>query len=292
MQAMRIIVCLVLFVGCCDAQLQKAAPPIFEPSDATVRGTPQCAGHHEFVSSSLRRSMAYCLLLPRDYASSPSHYPVLYLLHGLWGTENDWTARTSVSKFVRELPLIVVMPQADDSWYTNSATIPSAKYEDYLLSDLIKEIDSHYRTIASREGRFIAGLSMGGYGAVKAGLRHPEMFFAVGGFSGLYHATESSRFQTLSVAFGPNGNASHRDNDDFTLLARSDSATLPYFFIMTGANDPLVVADNHDFLAALAAKKAAYEYHEVPGRHEWPLWQRCLRMFLDVIRPHLHGKMG
>jgi S-formylglutathione hydrolase FrmB len=236
--------------------------------------------------------MAYCLILPRDYARTQDSYPVLYLLHGLWGSENDWTARTNVGELLGELPLIVVMPQADDGWYTNSARIPAAKYEDYLLNDVVGEIDSHYRTIRSRQGRFVAGLSMGGYGAVKAALRHPEMFSAVGGFSGVYHATRSARFQTLSMAFGPTGDPSRKENDDFALLAGNSAAVLPYFFIMTGANDSLVLEDNHDLLAALAEKRATYEYHEIPGGHEWPVWQKCLRMFLDVIRPQLRTKMG
>jgi S-formylglutathione hydrolase FrmB len=235
--------------------------------------------------------MGYCLILPKDYGTSNASYPVLYLLHGLWGSENDWLARTRIGKFVRDLPVIVVMPQGDDGWYTNSATIPDAKYEDYAFVDLINEIDSQYRTVKSREARFIAGLSMGGYGAVKAALRYPEMFGAVGGFSGVYHATEQTRFTTLSVAFGEPDNPSRKRNDVFALLENGD-AKLPYFFVMTGSEDELVLQDNRDFLKALSNKKARYEYHEVPGKHDWSVWERCLRMFLDVIMPQLHAKMG
>jgi putative tributyrin esterase len=146
--------------------------PLLEPRGPGTRATPECAGrHHSFRSKSLQREMAYCLLLPADYETSKRSYAVLYLLHGLWGSENDWLAKTNIAEQARMLPLIVVMPQADDSWYVNAATRPEAKYEDYVLGDLVQEIESRYRAEKSRDARFIAGLSMGGYGALKGGLK-------------------------------------------------------------------------------------------------------------------------
>src|SRR4051794_1793826 len=149
------------------AATQAPPKPPIEPRPIGFTYAPQCTNHVSFLSAAMERQMSYCLILPAGYTTSQRSYPVLYLLHGLFGSENDWTAYTRVAEYIRALPLIVVMPQADDSWYTNSLAEPRNRYEDYVFNDLIDEIDSKYRTQKTRDGRFLAGLSMGGYGAVK-----------------------------------------------------------------------------------------------------------------------------
>jgi S-formylglutathione hydrolase FrmB len=233
--------------------------------------------------------MAYCLLLPADYETSKRSYAVLYLLHGLWGSENDWLAKTNIAEQVRTLPLIVVMPQADDSWYVNAATRPEAKYEDYVLGDLVQEIESRYRAEKSRDARFIAGLSMGGYGALKAGIKQPQRFAIVGAFSGSLDAARGVRMdvKTPAIAFGAADSETRRENDVFRLLGKSDPAALPYFFVMIGVDDPIFLRDNRDFLTTAQLLRVLYEYHEVPGKHDWLFWQRSLEAFLHMLAPRL-----
>lgn len=264
--------------------------PVREPRAPGMQAAPECASrHYSFRSKSLQREMAYCLLLPADYETSGRTYPVLYLLHGLWGTENDWLAKTNIVEQVGTLPLIVVMPQADDSWYVNLATRPEAKYEDYVLGDLVQEIEGRYRVEKSRDARFIAGLSMGGYGALKAGLKQPQQFAVVGAFSSAFEAARGVRLdiKTPSIAFGPADSVTRKENDVLTLVGKSDPSSLPYIFVMTGLDDPAVLRDNRDFLNAAQLMNVRYEYHEVPGRHEWPFWQRSLEEFLRVLKPRL-----
>jgi S-formylglutathione hydrolase FrmB len=264
--------------------------PILEPRGPEAKAAPECTGrHHTFRSKSLQREMAYCLLLPADYETSKRAYPVLYLLHGLWGTENDWLARTNVAEQVRPLPLIVVMPQADDSWYVNAATRPEGKYEDYIIGDLVQEIEGRYRVEKSRDARFIAGLSMGGYGALKAGLKQPQRFAAVGAFSGSLGAARGVRMdvKTPAMVFGPSDSSTRRENDIFNLLGKSDPDAVPYIFVMIGVDDTVFLSDNRDFLAAAKLMHVRYEYHEVPGKHDWPFWQRSLEAFLRVLAPRL-----
>src|SRR6266699_6773087 len=117
--------------------------------------------------------MHYRVIIPRDYATG-GRVPVIYLLHGLYGDYQNWDTRTGLENYVQNFHLLIVMPDADDSWYTNSATIPADKFEDYIATDLISEIDEKYRTIGERHARAIAGLSMGGYGAVKLGMKYPD----------------------------------------------------------------------------------------------------------------------
>lgn len=245
---------------------------------------PQCVAHHSFSSTTLQREMSYCLVLPADYATSQRAYPVLYLLHGLFGSENDWLAKTRVADYARPLPLIIVMPEADDSWYTNSYAEPRNRYEDYLFNDVIEEIDSHYRTLKNRDARFIAGLSMGGYGALKAGLRHPEMFAMVGAFSSALGITRlPNRWITSQLAFGRNYDPK---NDDYALLGKSDPAQLPYFFIACGADDPLL-PESREMVSMMNSLHVRYEFHESPGAHTWPFWEHSLDGFLRELMPRL-----
>ena len=128
----------------------------------------------KFQSKTIGRELSYIVVLPPGYHTSTStRYPVLYLLHGLGGHYTDWTARTNVADYAAQYRLIVVTPEGNDGWYIDSAAVASDKYESYVLNELIPDVESRYRAIQSRYGRAIAGLSMGGYGAIKFGLKSP-----------------------------------------------------------------------------------------------------------------------
>ena len=273
------------------AQSESNVPGVVrEQRGSDDKPTPECSGrHHTFHSQALQREMAYCLLLPTDYETSKRSYPVLYLLHGLWGSENDWLALTNVAEQVKALPLIVVMPQADDSWYVNAATRPEAKYEDYVFGDLVQEIESRYRAEKDRDGRFVAGLSMGGYGALKEGLKQPQRFAVVGAFSATANAARRVRLdvKTPAIAFGAADSETRKANDVMLLIGRSDPKSLPYIFVMTGFNDPVALEDSRAFLDVAQLMRVQYEYHELPARHDWPFWQKSLESFLRVLGPRI-----
>jgi S-formylglutathione hydrolase FrmB len=237
----------------------------------------------------MERQMSYCLILPAGYTTSQRSYPVLYLLHGLFGSENDWTAYTRVAEYVRTLPLIVVMPQADDSWYTNALAEPRNRYEDYVFNDLIKEIDSKYRTQKTRDGRFLAGLSMGGYGAVKAALQYPQRYAMVASFSGAFHITRypaAFDWITARLAFGLPNAPARITNDDYILLGKADPAQLPYLFITCGSDDRFV-GDNRELVGMMSALRVRYEYRELQGNHTWAFWDRSLAAFVNEISQRL-----
>ena len=152
----------------------------------------------EFYSPAVDRDMKYNILLPSDYAASTERYPVLYLLHGLtqnytaWGLANGTPFYASLYD-----DLIVVMPDGGNSWYANWAESTGGQtnnWEDHIVVDVMSHVDWNFRTIARREGRAIAGLSMGGYGSISLGLRNPELFISIGSTSGaLEHARQVAR---------------------------------------------------------------------------------------------------
>ncbi len=152
----------------------------------------------EFFSPAVDRAMKYNIVLPRGYDESTQRYPVLYLLHGLTQNYTAW-GLSNGTPFYAGLydDLIVVMPDAGNSWYVNWTSEEGGQknnWEDHIITDVINHVDWNFRTIARREGRAISGLSMGGYGAITLGLRHPEMFISIGSTSGaLEHARQIAR---------------------------------------------------------------------------------------------------
>src|SRR5213595_3866915 len=140
----------------------------------------------QFQSKLVNATLPYNVILPPDYrTSSRTRYPVLYLLHGLTGHYSDWLTKTNVADYAAQYRMIVVMPEGKDGWYTDSATVPNDKYESYVLKELIPDVQKRYRTIETRFGRGVAGLSMGGYGALKFGLKSPESFTFAASLSGV-----------------------------------------------------------------------------------------------------------
>ncbi len=251
---------------------------------ANVESRPPSLVEDTLHSESVHRDMRYRVLLPRGYQSGGKRFAVLYLLHGLYGDYTDWSTRTKLLEYVRRLPLIIVMPDAGDSWYTNSATVADDKFEDYIVKDLIPEIAVRFRTRQSRSARAIAGLSMGGYGAFKFALKYPRMFAFAGSLSGAFDAPLSldervpEYREKLLAVFGPYGDPARPANDLFQLVSQADGQ-LPYLYIACGTEDGFLPI-NREFVSSLPARKIAYEYHETPGGHSWDYWDRSLQNLL------------
>jgi S-formylglutathione hydrolase FrmB len=231
--------------------------------------------------------MKYRILLPCGYGATGGRFPVLYLLHGLYGDYLNWDTRTNLERYLEKYEVIVVTPDADDSWYTNSASDPKDKFEDYIAKDLIAEIDGTFRTLRSCHARAIAGLSMGGYGALKIALRYPGDFAFAGSLSGALNAPQDLgdkrpefRNQLLKV-FGPLGSKVRADNNVFSLLQGVSTKNLPYFYVACGSADDFLPV-NRDFAAQLSSRSADYEYHETGGGHAWDYWDGALPDLLRV----------
>src|SRR5437588_5377501 len=130
----------------------------------------------QFKSKLIGATLPYSVVLPSTYkiaGHGSLRYPVLYLLHGLAGHYDNWLSKTKLKGYAAQYQMIIVMPEGNDGWYTDSATVPTDKYESYIIEELIPDVESRYRTISEREARAIAGLSMGGYGALKFGVKYP-----------------------------------------------------------------------------------------------------------------------
>jgi S-formylglutathione hydrolase FrmB len=261
----------------------------------------------------LARPAGVRVLVPADYATSSVNYPVLYLLHGGFGNYRDWTDAGNAAQITAGVPLIVVMPDAGQGgWYTNWANFgregPPA-WETFHIGELLPWVDAHFRTVAARQGRAIAGLSMGGFGAMSYAGRHPDLFASTASFSGAVDtrnaALDSLIFISPLIDSGAPGSIYGAPLLDQGALGPHNPWQLaPQYrgmhvalYTGNGRPGPLDHGGNsldtieyevhsmsvavHQRLSALGITHAWVDYG--PGTHSWPYWQRDLRDELPAI---------
>jgi putative tributyrin esterase len=230
--------------------------------------------------------LPYNVILPADYnTSTTTRYPVLYLLHGLTGHYSDWTTRSTVVDHARRYRMIIVTPEGNDSWYVD-------KYETYILDELIPDVQQRYRTIEARYGRAIAGLSMGGYGATKFGLKSPQTFAFAASLSGAFGVTSFTEKDVPQLwhaslkLFGPLGSETRRVNDLFEIvknLPAARIASLPFFYFDCGTEDAaLIFTFNRDLAKLMVDRKIPHEFRQLPGDHSWAYWDQQIPHVLEI----------
>ncbi len=246
------------------------------------------------TSKLMARDVPYNLYLPLNYdekSQKDSRFAVVYLLHGLTGHFDNSQALSKLEDHAKNFSFIVVMPEGDNGWYTDSATTPNDKYESYIVKELIPEIDKKFRTKVLRQDRSIAGLSMGGYGALKFGLKYPDLFVLAGSFSGALGITDitdknSEAWISKSVmsVYGGAESQLRKANDLFALvktLSTDQIKNLPFIYQDCGTED-FLIKNNRDFVALLAEKKIPHEYRELPGVHNWKFWDSQVQEFMRL----------
>ncbi|HEX7722307.1 MAG TPA: alpha/beta hydrolase family protein [Pyrinomonadaceae bacterium] len=248
----------------------------------------------QLQSKLVNATLPYNVILPADYRTSKTtRYPVLYLLHGLGGHCSDWLTRTNVADYAAQYRMIVVMPEGNDSWYVDGAAGSNDKYESYILKELMPDVDKHFRTIQSRYGRAIAGLSMGGYGAVKYGLKYPATFAFAGSVSGAFGVTRytekemgGASWEPFLKIFGPVGSETRKANDIFEIaraLTPGRVASLPYFYFDCGTEDAAQHFNpNRELSGIFLEKKIPHEYRELPGNNSWQYWDQQVTEVLRI----------
>jgi putative tributyrin esterase len=249
----------------------------------------------QFKSDIIGKVLPYNALLPPGYFKSNKRYPVLYLLHGLFGHHDDWITRTNLAEYAASYDLIIITPEGNDSWYVDSATVPTDKYESYFVKQLIPDVDARYRTIKDRRARGVAGLSMGGYGALKFGFKYRDYFAFAGSLSGALDPVNRSEEHpgfawnilrpSLTAVFGPADSRARQDNDLHQIarnFTAADISSLPYLYFDCGLEDGFL-ATNRELAEILVSKKIAHQYRQLPGAHDWKYWDRQVREILRVF---------
>jgi putative tributyrin esterase len=225
-----------------------------------------------YFSKSLVKASSFNIVFPDD-AAIPKPWVVFYLLHGLSDDHTIWMRRTSIERYVAGLPMVVVMPDGGRGWYTNG--VEGYAHEDDLIKDIIPLVDRTFPVRADRSGRAIGGLSMGGYGAVKVGLKHHEMFASVNSHSGAlgFARLDAKDAKPLSPEFVRIFGKSPKDGpeDPYAIVRKVDHGRIPAIQIDCGVGD-FLLDQNRKFHAHLDSLHIPHEYHEYPGSHDWAYW--------------------
>jgi S-formylglutathione hydrolase FrmB len=246
-------------------------------------------------SKLMGREMFYRIILPHAYPqNNTARFPVIYLLHGLGGHFDNWGDKTKITQYSFAYEYIIVMPEGGDGWYTDSISVPADKHESYIIQELIPEIDAKFRTLADRGHRAIAGLSMGGYGALKFALKYPDKFAIAGSFSGALDGPlrgQEHQFLRPSImsVFGAENGQIRKDNDIFRIAREMPAEKikdLPFLYLDCGTEDWLL-QPNRDFADLLLKQKIPHEYRQLPGKHDWIFWEAEVQEFLGVIHKKL-----
>ena len=242
----------------------------------------------------------YTIYLPEGYDSSEKSYPVLYLLHGAGGHQESWIQKGDVQRIADETlmaggvrDMIIVMPDARGSeQYTGPNmgyfNVKGWAYEDYFFQEFIPHIDTAYRTIASKEGRAVAGLSMGGGGATVYAQHHPELFQASYSTSGLldfyYYLVQlhNPRYVSswlLSVA----------DTSPVKYLHHATPEQLEQlrtvrWMLDCGDDDP-ILETNINYFVQMKHAKVPVEFRIRNGKHNWTFWKESLPQILRFCFP-------
>jgi S-formylglutathione hydrolase FrmB len=238
----------------------------------------------EVFSESLMRATTITVVLPQATEEQiglidqplDGPPPVLYLLHGLSDDHTAWQRYTSVERYAAARGLAVVMPTADRSFYANEAH--GHRYWDWVCDELPRLVGQFFRVSQSREDTFVAGLSMGGYGALKLALTHPERYAAAASLSGALDLVAIAKNPDRDEVMGRVFDHQVRPSDDIFALLES-AADIPPLHVSCGTEDSLI-ASCRRFAEAATAAGADVTTDFRPGEHVWPLWDQVIQ---DVI---------
>ncbi|MFS0788407.1 alpha/beta hydrolase family protein [Shouchella sp. 1P09AA] len=228
------------------------------------------------------------MILP-DHAAAP--YRTLYLLHGWSDNETAWMRHTAIEQLANEYHLAVVMPDVGLSYYTDMAF--GGNYYTFIKEELPRLVERHFSLSKKAEDRYVAGLSMGGFGAFKLALNEPQSYRAAASFSGALlidellklqeHNQDTTRKPYMQAVFGLKGNVQNTENDLLHLLGQlENNSTTTAFFQYCGTEDFLYPINQ---LFRKHAKSSSIQsfYSEGPGDHEWHYWNECLSNWLQRL---------
>ncbi|MFD2202735.1 alpha/beta hydrolase [Shivajiella indica] len=251
----------------------------------------------DIYSQALKKSLKAAVVKPQGYEHRESAYPTVYLLHGGAGKFSDWHLKTTEDNLLINLSnqygIIIVTPSVGPlSYYWDSPNQDSVRYETYMIQELIPFIDQKYKTLKMREGRAIAGLSMGGHGALMLSAKHPELFTAAGSMSGvmnidvgLWKVEESyanSVNQRLEASIGTfNREAPF---SPFTVVGLVDRMKENGIFLLIDCGvDDFLINTNRQIHQLLLENGTPHEYTERPGAHTWEYWTEALPFHMLFI---------
>lgn len=239
----------------------------------------------ETYSPSMKKNIKAVVLTPDSYDGS-KEFPVVYLLHGYSGNYADWIKKAPVMQRMADVyQTIIVCPDgAFSSWYWDSPVDPTMRYETYVSSELVSWIDGRYKTIKSREGRGITGLSMGGHGALYLAFKHQDVFGTAGSMSGGVDIRPFPNNWDMAKRLGKYAEAPElwEKNTVINLVHLLTPNSLA--LIIDCGSDDFFYRVNNNLHDKLLERNIPHDYISRPGGHNWPYWNNAIGYQLLFMR--------
>jgi S-formylglutathione hydrolase FrmB len=218
----------------------------------------------QFFSESMGRQVSYSMILP-DSTAGP--YPVLIQLHGLGDDHNSWIHRSNITRYVADLGLAVVFPDGASSGYLNwkaAGRLYRQRYEDMIMTDITAHVKRHFNVT---EGPWaIGGLSMGGYGSMRLGLKYADRFASIWAHSSAFHID-----QYVTTELMDSGGLEDSSVFRHAEALAASGAPRPAITFDCGVDDELI-GHNRAFHEQLDRLGVEHGYAEHPGAHTWNYW--------------------
>lgn len=250
-----------------------------------------------FESKCLNRNITYRAIIPTEHPAhqkEPKPFKTLYLLHGMFGNCEDWVAQTRIKRLAEANHLAVIMPSGDNSFYVDHYNRHDY-YGEFIGHELVEHSRNLFPLSRKREDTFIAGLSMGGYGAVRNGLKYHETFSHIAGLSSAFILNEAINapeehevfFRTKSYfesIFEDTTKLLGSDNDYKALIMnlKQQQVEIPKLYLACGTEDYLL-ENNHDYRDFLFEQQVDFTYVESPGAHDWDFWDEYIEKVINWL---------
>ena len=248
-------------------------------------------------SESLGMAISFHAIVPQSVGTSQigmassknmDFYPVLYLLHGLSDDDTIWCRRTSLERYAADKNIVIVMPNVHRSYYTNM--VNGLNYWDFIVDELPQLARLSLPVSTRKQDSFVAGLSMGGYGAFKLALNYPERFTAAASLSGaldsrfMLNLDDEHRIKEWHNIFGEQEQWQNSPNDLLSLLDKhsKNKTDLPKLWMHCGTED-FLYDHNVKFKNLALSNNIDLEYHEGPGDHNWDVWDEQIQNVLNWL---------
>ena len=252
-----------------------------------------------FMSGCLMRTTTMNVILPADkmdFSGRPLYpdkpFPTLYLLHGMLGNYTDWVSGTLIQRWAEEKGLAVVMPCGDNKHYVDMPAVGDF-YGEFIGRELVELTRRMFPLSHRREDTFIGGLSMGGYGALRNGLKYYETFSGIAALStspiidSLPSADNGAGFLSqrrsyLEAVLGDLDKAQQGDRNPHVLLRQIPKEQLPRIYLACGTEDSLLPT-TRKLRDTITEVGADLTYEEAPGAHEWDFWNSQIKKVVDWL---------
>lgn len=259
-----------------------------------------------FKSNSLMRNVPLQVILPVDKQSSPETplkqdkpYKTLYLLHGIYGSCMSWLSGSRIQRWAEEKNLAVVMPSGDNSFYVDHAESGNF-YGEFIGKELVEITRKMFPLSHKREDTFIGGFSMGGFGAMRNGLKYHENFGCIAALSGAFILEQALNMSYGGISlpqnrayfescFGDLNEAIKSDKNPKTLVtmlkekaSHDKTIHFPKIYMACGTED-FLIKNNREFRDFLIENGAEVTYVEGPGGHDWDFWDTYIKKVLEWL---------